>query len=185
MQTHRFHGEEIGIARTGAHEIHLGTASRFEQLAPRAIRRVEQAGESHSGRCASSCSSRLALFAAGMRRQNLAPQFADLFEPRAQVLRKLLIDFAAQPLRQRGALTGGRDGNLQIGRARPPSRKRNRNWECRRRCCRGCRAPWPRDRPPHLPRHDRSPRSRVNCHRDRQDRRRRWTHSSLPSLPAR
>ncbi len=54
-----------------------------------------------------------AFFAAGMCRQNLATQLADLFEPGAKVLRKLLIDFAAQPLRQRGALTGGGDCDLQ------------------------------------------------------------------------
>jgi hypothetical protein len=42
-----------------------------------------------------------------MRRENLAAQFSQIFKPRTEVNWQLLIDLAAQPLRECRALTGG------------------------------------------------------------------------------
>jgi hypothetical protein len=58
-----------------------------------------------------------ALFAAGMCSQDFAPQFAELREPGAEVIGELLVDFAAQALRDGGAFAGGGDGDLQVAAA--------------------------------------------------------------------
>jgi hypothetical protein len=87
----------------------------------------------------------LARLAAGMRCENFAAQLAEIFKPRAEVFGQLLVDLAAQTLRDGGAFAGGGDGDLQIAAA-DHEPKRNRSWECRRRCCRGCRARRRRDK---------------------------------------
>src|SRR6516164_2976342 len=57
------------------------------------------------------------LLAARMRPEHLAPQAANCFQPTAKVLRQLLVDLLAQPLRQRRALTRRRNGDLQLAPA--------------------------------------------------------------------
>ena len=58
-----------------------------------------------------------ALFSAGMRGEDFAAQRAELREPRAEILGKLLVDFAAQPLSNGRAFAGRRDGDLQVAAA--------------------------------------------------------------------
>jgi hypothetical protein len=55
-----------------------------------------------------------ARLAAGMGGEDFAAQGAKRFKPWAQVLRKLLIDFAAQPLGNGRALAGSRDCDLEV-----------------------------------------------------------------------
>jgi hypothetical protein len=54
-----------------------------------------------------------ARLAARMCVENLAAQLANAFEPWAKVLRQLFVNLSAQALRDGGALTGGRDRDLQ------------------------------------------------------------------------
>jgi hypothetical protein len=54
-----------------------------------------------------------ARLAARMRCENFAAQPSHIFKPRAEVFRQLLVDLAAQLLRDRGTLAGGRNGDLQ------------------------------------------------------------------------
>ena len=48
-----------------------------------------------------------------MRCENFAAQPSHIFKPRAEVFRQLLVDLAAQLLRDGGTLAGCGDGNLQ------------------------------------------------------------------------
>ena len=59
----------------------------------------------------------LARFAAGMGGENFAAKLAEVFEPGAEVVGELLVDFAAQALGKGGAFAGGGDGDLQIAAA--------------------------------------------------------------------
>ena len=56
----------------------------------------------------------LALFAAGMAGENFAAQLAQVGEPGAEILRELLVDFAAETLGEGGAFSGSGDGDLEI-----------------------------------------------------------------------
>ena len=140
-QAQRLDREQVGIARSGSDKLTFarfgwrwicrsgasanwrdGHESRFADLPLRQL--VQQ---------------RLALFAARMSGQNFAAKFAQIREPGTKILGQLLIDFAAQTLRDGGTFAGGRNGDLQIAAAHDRAEDRNRSWEDRRRCCRGCR----------------------------------------------
>jgi len=58
-----------------------------------------------------------ALFATRMRREDFAAQFAELGEPGTEILGKLLVDFAAQALREGGAFASRGDSDLQVAAA--------------------------------------------------------------------
>ena len=106
--------------------------------------------ESQIWRCASSWSRSLALFAARMRGENFAAQLAEVREPRTQICGQLLVDFAAQPLRDGGAFAGGRDGDLQIAAADDRAEEEIAVGNVVDAVARGCRAPdAPRDRRRH------------------------------------
>ncbi len=56
----------------------------------------------------------LALVVQWLRKCDLAAQIAKIGEPVAGIERKLRVDLLAQPLGERRAGTGGRDGNLEV-----------------------------------------------------------------------
>ena len=112
-----FHGEQFGIAGTGADESHVaGDGARGFPARPRQLARGAEGGVADLA-LRELVEQQAALFAARMRGENFAAQFAELRKPGAEILGKLFVDLAAQALRDGGAFAGRGDGDLQVAAA--------------------------------------------------------------------
>jgi hypothetical protein len=109
-------GEQVGVAGACADERDGSAARGFPSGGASAIWRVGRMRIRRFG-AGQVDGAELARFAAGMRGENFAAQFAEILKPGAEVFRQLLVDFAAQALGDGGAFAGGGDGDLQIAAA--------------------------------------------------------------------
>jgi hypothetical protein len=80
-------------------------------------RGLQLAESQNTGRCAKFMQQQAAVFTARKRLENFPAQLADLHQPRAKIFGQLLVDLAAQALREGGAFAGGGDGDLQVAAA--------------------------------------------------------------------